>query len=80
MLLCRHILLFFKKYIRIGKNSFISLAFLLLSKKSHLFEIYSYFHKIQTPFIFQRVLAYLFQKLLPNIMTCKYQKQNVICS
>ena len=37
MLLRRHILLFFKKYIRIGKNSFISLAFLLLSTKSHLF-------------------------------------------
>ena len=40
------------------KDTFISLAFLLLPKKIIYFPNYSYFHKIRTLFISQSIFAY----------------------
>ena len=41
---------FFEKDVKIRKDTFISLPFLLLSNKNICFAYYSYFHKIQRIF------------------------------
>ena len=60
LLLCRHIL-FFLNYVTVGKDTFISLAFLLMSKKNNLFSKLQFFPQntdVLYFLIFQKVFAY----------------------
>ena len=72
--------LFLENDVKMGNDTYISLAFLLLSKKIHLFcQLQLFSQNTHVPHFLEVIFSYA-KRLKTDIVTCRYQKKNVICS